>query len=195
MRLQSLAAAAAALALGGCLSLGGGGDPPAQLFTLAAYAAAPAAARTASAEQAVTVLTPSVPESLQVRRVPVYVSPTSVQYLTEAQWIDYPAELFRNVLSETVAAETGRVVLDPRQFARDPGLQVAGQLGTFGLDPGRMEAVAIYDATIDRADGGVATRRFEARVPVGSVEPAAVIPALNEAANRIAGEVAAWIAG
>lgn len=194
MRLKLLAAAAALLPLTACLNLGGG-DPPAQLFTLTAAATAPVAAQTADAEQAVTVMTPTVPESLQVRRVPVYVSPISVQYLTNAQWIDDPAELFRNVVSETVAAETGRVVLDPRQFVRDPGLRVAGHLGSFGLDPARMEVVAVYDATVERPGGAVASRRFEARVPVASADPAAVIPALNAAANRIAGEVAGWIGG
>lgn len=192
MRFPTLIAAVAALLVGGCL---GGPDPPARLHTLTATASAPAAARAAGPGEAVTVLTPTVPESLQVRRVPVYVSATSVQYLTDAQWVDDPAELFRIVLSETIAARTGRVVLDPAQFARDPGLQVAGQLRSFGFDPGRMEAVAVYDAAIAREGGGVSTRRFEARVPVAAPDALSVIPALNEATNRIAGDVADWISG
>lgn len=193
MRARSLAAAVAALSLAGCLGLGGPKAPD-QLFTLTADAPGPTAARTASANEAITVLRPTVPESLQARRVPVYLAPTTIQYLTDAQWVDYPAELFRTVLAETIAARTGRVVLDPAQFVRDPGIRVTGQLMRFGLDPRTMEAVAVFEAAIDRP-GEVATNRFEARVPVAGPEPFAVVPALNEAANRIAGDVAQWVGG
>jgi cholesterol transport system auxiliary component len=39
----------------------------------------------------------------------------------------------------------------------------------------------------------VITNRFEARAPVAEATRAAVAPALNEAANRVAAEVAAWV--
>ena len=189
MRLSTLAAAAAALLAGGCF---GGADAPERLYTLTASASAPTAARSGAPGEALTVLAPVVPESLQVRRVPVYVSPTAVQYLTDAQWVDDPAELFRTVLSETLAARTSRVVVDPSVYTRDPAVQVTGNLSMFGFDPNRMEAVAVYDAAVARG-GGIATRRFESRIPVGSPDALAVIPALNEATNRIAAEVAAWV--
>lgn len=191
MRARSLAAAAAALFLSGCLGLGGPKAPD-QLFTLTPSVSGPAEPRSAADAEAITVLRPSVPEALEARRIPVYVAPTAIQYLTEAQWVDYPAELFRIVLAETIAARTGRVVLDPAQYVRDPGIRVTGQLLRFGLDPARMEAVAVYEAAIDRP-GGVATNRFEARVPVSAAEPGLVVPALNQAANQVAGQVAAWV--
>jgi cholesterol transport system auxiliary component len=56
-----------------------------------------------------------------------------------------------------------------------------------------MEAVAVFDAALARGEDKVETRRFEARVPVGSATPGAVAPALNQAANQIAADVAKWI--
>ena len=55
-----------------------------------------------------------------------------------------------------------------------------------------MEAVAVYDAAVT-GPGGVSTNRFEARIPVGADTPEAVAPALNQAANQIAEQVAAWV--
>ena len=114
---------------------------------------------------------------------------------TRAVWVEPPARLFHRVLSETVASKTGKVVLDPRQFSTSAGTMVTGQLRQFGVDAGRSEAVIVYDAAMTRAQGGkVDTRRFEARVPVGAVESLPVGRALNEAANKVAGDVADWIA-
>jgi cholesterol transport system auxiliary component len=56
-----------------------------------------------------------------------------------------------------------------------------------------MEVVATYDAALARRGGGVITRRFEARVPVAVADAANVSPALNQAANEVATQVAAWI--
>jgi cholesterol transport system auxiliary component len=58
-----------------------------------------------------------------------------------------------------------------------------------------MEAVLVYDAALARGADRVETRRFEARVPVAAVDAASAAPALNQAANQVADEVAAWIGG
>jgi cholesterol transport system auxiliary component len=86
-------------------------------------------------------------------------------------------------------------VLDPRQFALDPGTRLTGTLTRFGLDPTRSEVVAIYDGALARKGGGVTTRRFETRVPVAAIDAASVSPALNQAANQLATQIAAWVAG
>ena len=119
----------------------------------------------------------------------------AVSYLKDAQWVEMPATLFARLLSETIAATTGRVVLDPKQFTFDPGRRLTGTLQRFGYNAAGAEVVAIYDAVLARQGGGVTTRRFEARVPVAAPDAANVAPALNQAANQIAGEVAAWIGG
>ena len=78
------------------------------------------------------------------------------------------------------------------QFTFDPGQRLSGTLQRFGFDAPSGEVVAIYDAALARPGGGVTTRRFEARV-AASPDAAGVAPALNQAANQIAAEVATWI--
>ena len=191
MRVKLFAAAFASLGLAACF----GGGAPDQLLTLTAASARPAAQpRSAGQGEAITVVAPTVPQALRTTRVPVYVSDTVVQYLKDAVWVENPGPLFGRLLGETIAARTGRVVLDPSQYSHDPGTRLTGQLQRFGLDPNSMEVVIVYDAVIARGpSGGVSNNRFEARVHVDADTPAAVAPALNQAANQVADQVAAWL--
>lgn len=191
MRARIAAAASALFCLAACM----GGGAPDQLLTLTPAQTRPAAQpRTAGQGEAITVATPTVPQALRTARVPVYVSDTVVQYLTDAVWVENPGPLFGRLLGETLAARTGRVVLDPAQYSHDPGTRLTGQLLRFGVDPGAMEVVVVYEAVIARgAAGGVTNNRFEARVPIAAITPEAVAPALNLAANQVADQVAAWV--
>jgi cholesterol transport system auxiliary component len=180
-----------ALLLAGCF---GGGNAPSELLTLTSSQTRPASGpRAASEGQIVTVTTPSAPEALNNNRIPVYVSDTSIQYLKGAFWVEEPTELFRNLLSETIAARTSYVVVDPALYTQTAGTTVSGQMVRFGLDPTRMEAVVQFDAAISRPNQAVATNRFEARVPVAEATRVAVAPALNQAANQVAAQVADWL--
>lgn len=191
MKLRLLPAAVAALALSGCF---GGGGAPAELLTLTPSATRPVAApRAAEQGQMITVTVPAVPQALRHKRIPVYVSPTSIQYLQDAQWIEGPNELFRQVLSETIASRTRLTVIDPSVYTQVQGMVLGGQLLTFGLDPAAMEVVAEFEATLARPESAVVTNRFQVRVPVAEATPAAVAPALNNAANQLAEQVAAWV--
>src|SRR3954453_2084248 len=119
----ALASALSACSVSGLL--GGGGKPPTTLQTLTPEAADPGAmTRTAGPGQAVTIGVPLVPKELRTLRVPVQVTPTDIQYVTNLQWIDTPDRLFQDLLSETVRRTTNRVVLDSRQSGLDPGLLV-----------------------------------------------------------------------
>ena len=196
---RTLASIAVAAALGGCsLSglLGGGGKPPSYLATLTAEAPDPGPiARTASAGQAVTIEVPVVPKELREVRVPVQISPTVVEYVTNLQWVDTPDRLFQNLLEETVRRTTGRVVLDPNQSGLDPGIVLHGQLQRFGYDAQRSQVVVVFDASLATGGGAqVATRRFTATASADGTG-ASVGPALNQAANQVAIEVAKWIGG
>jgi cholesterol transport system auxiliary component len=180
--------------LSGCLSFGA--KPPPTLMTLtSAQERAAGATGSASEGETITIVPPQAARELQTVRVPVRQSDVAIAYLKDAQWVELPANLFARLVSETVAATTGRVVLDPRQFTFDPGTRLTGTLQEFGLDATRMEVVAVYDAALARRGGGVTTRRFEARVPVSVADAASVSPALNQAANEVAAQVAAWIGG
>ena len=189
----SIRLAAAALALPGC-SLGLGGKTPDLLLTLTPDETLPAAAdATASADRALAIGIPVVPQALDTTRIPVTSGPTSIAYLKDAVWVDTPDNLFRSLLNETVAARTGRTVIDPVQVSFTVGNLLNGQLQSFGLDAQTMEAVVVFDAAFSRTTGGLTTRRFEARVPVAAAERDLVAPALNQAANQVAAQVADWI--
>jgi cholesterol transport system auxiliary component len=191
MTARSLIALAAALALSGCLSFGA--KPPPTLMRLTADAQPSASSRTGLAAEAITVVVPSAPGELRTLRVPVRAAATQVSYLKNAQWVELPSLLFARLLSETISAKTGRVVLDPKQFTFDPGQRLTGNLQTFGIDADTGEAVLVYDAAVARGKDAVETRRFEARVPIAPIDAATAPAALNRAANQVAAEVAAWV--
>lgn len=198
MRLSPKTCIVLALSLGaaGCGGLLGGGKPPANLFTLTPEAAEPAQiVRTAAAGQSVTIQTPVVPRELGTVRVPVQVSPTVVQYVSNLQLVDTPAKLFGGLLAETVRRTTGRVVLDSGQTTLDPGLSVSGQLQRFGYDAATGQVTVTYDGALSTAGGArVETRRFTASAPADGTM-ATVAPALNRAANQVALDVAKWVGG
>lgn len=186
-------------ALGGCSissMLGGGGKPPATLFTLSPNAVDPAQiSRTANSGQAVTIATPVITKALRTTRVAVELGPTQVQYVKNVQLVDTPDRLFQNLLAETVRRTTNRVVLNARQSTLDPGVLVTGELQRFGYDSMSGQVVVQYDAAMSGQGGAsVDSRRFTAMVPADGT--AATVPnALNEAANQVAVQVAQWIGG
>ncbi len=182
------------LALPACVSLGAGKAPP-QLIGLTAASSAPLAA-TASGKRgdAIVVLEPETDRSLAVQRVPVQVSDSAVAYLKDAQWVDRPARLFRSLLAETIRARAGnRLVLEAS--ATEPGgaVRLSGRLIAMGYDVRSQSAVVRFDAMIEKADGTVTVRRFEAAVSGVAPKAATVGPALNAAANQVAADVAEWV--
>lgn len=194
--LRVTAIAAAALALGGCALLGGGPKPPPWLLTLAPTAPAPASmVRSANAGEAVTIEVPVIPKELRSLRVPAQSGETAIAYIEDLQWVDTPDRLFQDLLQETVLRTTNRVVIDPKQARLDPGLVISGQLSSFGYEAGAGSVLVRYDAALSAAGGTrVETRRFEARAPADGTA-ATVGPALNQAANQVALDVARWIGG
>lgn len=182
------------LALPGCLSFGE--DPPPFLLTLSPGQTVEAgAARSGADGRSITINEPQIPQKLSTNRLAVTTGETTVAYFPNAVWSDTPSALFRDLVGEVVAARTGRIVLDPRQYSSSPGVIVNGQLREFGYDATRRQAVVVYEAVIDEQEGGVRTRRFEAREPVAVEEPQYLAQALNAAANRVAVEVSDWVVG
>lgn len=181
-------------ALAGCISvgIGGGGKPLPSLITLTPTAQAPAGQTldTQSA-QALAVLLPEVDQTLATTRVPVQVDDSAVAYLTGAAWVDQPRRLFQMLLIETIRARGKRLVLDenlPQALIR-----VSGRLDAMGYD-GRSHAVIVrFDALRVDRNGVTTSRRFEAVEKNVAPLAAAVAPALNRAANDVAGQIADWV--
>ena len=192
----ALLASVVAVCLTGCIGLGG--KTPPFLLTLDADAAPPAGtARTAAEAATLTILIPTAPQKLRTPRIPVQQDDASVAYVKDAQWVEAPQRLFQRLLSETVAAKTPLVVLDEGQYLTAPGEQLASQLLEFGVDARTNEAVVSLQAMRVAAGGKTVTqRRFEVREPIGGkIEAKPVGEALTRAANKVATDVAAWLAG
>lgn len=193
MRIARLATVLAAAALlGGCVKLGP--KAPSQLINLTPARAAPAGAiASGRVVDAIVVLDPDTDRRLDVQRVPVQVDPATVAYVKNAQWVERPARLFRRLLAETLRAKGQRLVLEGGDTEAGGKLILSGRLLDMGYDAASRSVVVRYDALRSDSQGTVQARRFEAVVP--GVKPAAtaIAPALNQAANDVAGQVADWI--
>lgn len=183
----------ALLPLSACISFGA--KPPPTLLTLTSAQMVPVGQTQSSANApTITIAVPSFAQALATTRVPVQSNETSIAYVQNAQWSEVPARLFARLMSDTIAAKTGRVVLTPAQSFSDPGARLSGELRAFGIDAARSEAVVTFDAALIRGNASVVEkRRFEARVPVSVVEANAVGVGINQAANQVASDVADWV--
>lgn len=181
------------LALSGCGLLGA--KVPPVLMALTPAQAVPASTnRSAASGDTITVIAPALVQEINTNRVPVRSGGVAIAYVKDAQWVDTPDTLFRDLLSETIAAKTGRVVLSDKQRTLDPGARLTGQLLAFSVDADRNDVVVTYDAALVRAAGTrVETRRSEVRVPITTIDRASVSAALNQAANQVAADIATWI--
>lgn len=198
-----LIAGLSALALAGCVSLGGG-EPPESLLTLTSTAIAPegsgaraggGAADGEAGAGAIAVMTPEAPAKLDVLRVPVTVSATEIAYLKDAYWVEKPARLFRRLVGETLRTRTDALVIDTDDTPTEPEVKLRGTLIEMGYDAPSRSAVVRFEAVRTDTGGAVVSRRFEAIESGIEPEAAALGPALNRAANRVAADVADWIAG
>ena len=193
MTKRALPLLALPLVLAGCVSFGA--KVPPQLLRLTPSASAPANNGVVLAKgMAVSVSFPSAPVELSNNRVPVRVGATEVAYVKDAQWIDAPSHIFRDLLAETITARTGRPTLTPRDAALTSGPRLGGRLTEFGVDAGSNQASVVYDATLVRSGDQVETRRFEAKAPVsGKIDESSAGAAINAAANDVATQVADWV--
>jgi cholesterol transport system auxiliary component len=180
--------------MSGCVSIGVGGEPPTSLLTLRAdESIADNAERSIADGAPIAVNLPVTPRLLDNLRVPVQVNDTSVAFVKQAFWADKPSRLFLAVLQESLAAQTGRLVLPADEIAGGASLVLNGTLSEFGYDANSARAVATYDALLRNKDGTVSSRRFRATAPVDAVEPELIGAALNDAANKIAADVGIWV--
>ena len=182
----------AALALSGCLSLGK--DPPDSLLNLTpTRQAAAGTGSTGTAENALAILELQAPQKLNVTRVPVTTSDSSLAYLKDAEWVEKPARLFGRLLADTVRAKGNRLLVGGTDLEFTAASKLSGTLSAMEYDAATGSAIVRFDAVLIGNDSNVTTRRFEATVPGVTPEAQAVGIALNQAANQVANDVAEWV--
>lgn len=186
---------ASALALAGCVSFET--ELPTSLLTLHSSASAPVGSGARSGGEgdagAIAVMIPETPAKLDVVRVPVTVSETEIAYLQDAMWVEKPARLFRRLLGETLRTRTSALVLDSDDTPSPATESVRGTLLEMGYDARSSSVIVRFDALRVDADGNAVSSRFEATESGVLPEAASVGPALNRAANSVAGQVADWV--
>lgn len=181
-----------ALTLGACVSFGAK-TPPTMLVLTADNVVAGGTARSAGAGEALVILAPEVPRKLDTNRVPVQIDNSSIAYIKDAFWADKPARLMQLLLTETIAAKTGRLVLNEVDAGGRAQQYLSGSLLEFGVDAATNEAVVVYDAVKLIRGQPTEKRRFEVRRPLAQVQAATAGAALNQAANDVALQIANWV--
>ncbi|MBN9788790.1 ABC transporter [Pseudonocardia sp. TMWB2A] len=178
-------------ACGGLLS----SKPPRYLFNLTpASKVAAGRVQTGSTDTAFIVSTPSISQKLATTRIPVQSTTNQVAYLVDAKWVESPANLFQVLLSETITARTGKLVLNEGETPARPGNRLMGDLVDFGIDEATSSAIVTYDAVMTNANGEVIRKqRFTASEPVSKITADYAGGALNRAANAVAVQVADWV--
>lgn len=172
-----------------------GSKPPERLLGISSEARiAPGTTQSASAASALFVELPEVPRTIATQRVAVRASANAYAYVPKALWADTPARQFQSLLSETITARTGRLVLDPGQYLAQSNQILHGDLIEFGVDAGSSKAVVTFDASLLAPDGKTVRRqRFSASRPVSTIDADHVAGPISQAANDVAGQIADWL--
>lgn len=192
LRIRNTALAlAVSAALAGCISLGP--KAPEQLLTLTPAVSVPAgASQQGQVSAALGVQVPSTPQRLNVTRIPVVTSDSSLAYLEDAYWVEKPADLFRNLLAETIRSK-GKLVVTGGELEYAARTQLTGQLVAMDYDAVSQSVIVTYEAVLEMPEGKVMTRRFSSSVAGVVAEPVAAGVAFNQAANEVANQVADWV--
>lgn len=192
MRFKPVFALLPAMLLAGCISFGA--EAPDQLLTLTPTASAPAGSATSGElSSALAITEPSTAQRLDVTRVPVMTSSSALAYLEDAFWVEKPARLFQRVLSETIRARGNRLVVGGGELEYAAPTQLGGELVAMDYDAASSSVVVRFDAVLQMPSGQILTQRFESVVSGVAPDAIAVGPALNQAANDVAMQVAEWV--
>lgn len=175
-----------ALALGGC----GGGAPVSPTFDLSA----PREFGRASGRATLVVAEPSALQVLDSDRIIVREAGGALSYLGGGQWADRLPKLVQTRLIQTFenASRIGAVGRPGERISAD--FQLNTDIRSFMVDAERGEAVVEITAKLVRDRNGRigGGRVFQARVPVGSVEPAGASQALDRAFSQVLIEIVRW---
>ena len=194
VRLGALVTLGAAFALSGCIGMGG--KVPDQLLTLTpAISAGAGTDVNGNFSNAIAVLSPGTPRELDAQRIPVQVNDTQIAYLKDATWVEKPARLFRTLLSETIRAKSNRLVIGGADEQYAAATKLTGQLLAMGYDARKQAVVVRFEAVLADPGGNIRTRRFEKELTGIAPRADQVGPAINQAANDVAAQVASWVGG
>jgi cholesterol transport system auxiliary component len=189
-----LAAAALAMALGGCSLLGGSKEPATIYAPMPRVQADPAWPRL---DAQLAIGTPHVAGMLDGVRIAVRPVPGELQVYKGALWAKDPGEQLRDAVLATLE-ESGKVAAVARQgsgIAADFRLELDVRRFEADYAGGAVPAATLeVNAKLLRSVGQsvVASRTFRRSVPAGGTDTALVTRAFGEALGAIAGDISGW---
>lgn len=186
-------AMAAALMLGGCASVLGGGDKAIPTFDLTAPTGF-TAPRSGSGQ--LVVSTPTALAVLDTEKIVVEPGPGQITYLDKAQWSDRLPALFQARLIEAFEnSSRARAVARPGDRIVADYLLLT-DIRAFGIQTfqGGPEAVVEISGKIVRDNAGriVAAKVFSARVPAAGTGGTEATAALDQASDQVFVEMVKW---
>ena len=188
-------AMAAALMLGGCASVLGGGDKAIPTFDLTAPTGFNAP-RSGSGQ--LVVSTPTALAVLDTEKIVVEPGPGQITYLDKAQWSDRLPALFQARLIEAFEnSSRARAVARPGdRIVADYLLLTDIRAFSIQTFQGGPEAVVEISAKIVRDNAGRidAAKVFSARVPAAGTGGAEATTALDAASDKVFVEMVNWAA-
>lgn len=183
--------------LAGCGPLVKIGDdaPPLSLHTLRVLEPLPAMALPTP----LLVDEPEAVAELRSPRMAVRTSPTGIEYLARARWVDPPARLFSKLLEEQLRFAADGQVLSFRQIDAPFAYRLNSRLIDFHVDVSDKDnpraRVSLYLTLLTAPNPRVVSvTRVDVAAPLASTRPDAVAVTMNELANAAARQIADWLA-
>lgn len=176
-----------------CVSLGNT-EAPAAFLVLTPVNSIPANQESlGNTDNAIIVDIPNTPRKLDTNRIPVQVSDSSIAYVQGAFWSDKPARLMQQLISETIIATTGQLVIDKAQISGKSKAKISGTLSEFGIVESGSYAIVRFDAIKTNSANVIEKKRFEAKRDIFQITASDSGEALNNAANDVAEQIAIWL--
>lgn len=183
----------AALALGGCAALPGGGPAPLDTFDLTAASVEAGAPRRARTQ--ILVAEPTALKALDSENIVIRPSAATLEYLSGAQWADRLPKLVQARLVEALQS-TGRLggVGKPGEgLAID--YQLATEVRAFGIrvDGGSRAEIRLHVKMLNDRNGVVRSERtFAATSPMSGSGNDAYVAALDRAFAQATRDIVSW---
>jgi cholesterol transport system auxiliary component len=196
-----LALALAALGLPGCgaISALSSASAPLDAYALTPL---PGDGGGSGGSRHIVVELPTASGAIATDRILVKPNRLQAAYLPAARWVEPTPVLVQTLLVQSLQSSGAFRLVGRTSLGLLPDTTLLTEIRAFQAEPGPPEGpsytvrIALTLTLVRESDGAVvATRAFDARAPVASVEPLAIAAAFDAAAATVLGDAVAWVAG
>ena len=193
--MRALLAAVAISFLSGCGGLLGGATTPLDAYELRAPEVA-AAARTTSRSLVIEV--PGAGGALDTDRIMIRPNPLQAQYLPGVRWTEDAPVMLQSVMLRAFEDTNALRYVGRRPLGGLGDIALVSELTDMQAEvgpEGEVRARIRLTARLVREDDAevLASRNFQASVPVASTDTMDVVQGLNAALDQVVGELVTWL--